>query len=52
MRTLQKYYAFNCNILVALKDLQCEININNSLCKFPFPVSQETYSVAIKRPAR
>ena len=49
VRTLRKDCTSNCNISVELKDLQYEININNNLCKIPFPVSQETYSVTITK---
>lgn len=51
VRTLRKAYAVYCYILVVLKDLQYEININNNSCKIPFPVTQETYSVAITKPS-
>jgi hypothetical protein len=32
-----------------VKGLKYEINIGSNLCKIPFPLSQETYSVAIIR---
>jgi hypothetical protein len=49
VRTLRKAYVIICNISVVLKDLEYEININNNLCKITFPVSQETYFVAITK---